>query len=718
MLSQQENLSTGTKPLLILHAMNEVSPRFRPLRVVAAAGLLAACLLEAALIIAAPPGLAAMLVPAAAITLAFAAAAPWAGTVILLAVWPLLIDPGRALRILGLVEPLPRRLETWIETMPPYPLLLTAVAAAGLVWAWREWLGSRPLGAGESLVSLLAWSWAIVAAGSAVAGFIALNAPDTPAVWGDLGRSLWHIPLASDLQRASPLAAGRAALLGVLAFAMVRSQVAARPSRRDQAEGALVLSGVLIGLVALMQFADPARLLVDNLTWVSDRRVVGLLRDPNSCGTALAALGTLAAVQSARALRDRRAGSLVRLAAALAIMGPALALTGSRVAWAAVALLALGVAAWRGRRRWLLPREAEPTRRWMPAAATVFGLAWIALLLAPVVASNDVSPNPLVRRLRDTVGALSGQEADPAMRTGFAGRIWHWEAAASMIRERPLTGQGLGTFRLLYERHRSPDNPSERQNAHSQPLQTWAEAGLAGLVFLAGAVGAAIVDRAGARAPQLALAACVLTALTAHPLALLEMQFLLWVLVALAAAAPGPAPQGRLARRTLLSVALACAALQAAGGLRRGVARPAVHGIDDLPAADSTGVPSVWMEGRAGIEITVERPFLLLPLRAGHHDLVEGPVTLSISAEGETVRRGDFEDPFWQLWILDLRRWMGETITLDFAASRTWSPQRDLGLPDPRELSMALGPWEPLDAQVRPEASTPEVWRIPAALMP
>jgi hypothetical protein len=67
----------------------------------------------------------------------------------------------------------------------------------------------------------------------------------------------------------------------------------------------------------------------------------------------------------------------------------------------------------------------------------------------------------------------------------------NWQVAADAWTDRPLVGQGAGTYPLLWDRER-PDT-AEANDAHSLYLETLTELGLVGLVLLGLVVGALLV---------------------------------------------------------------------------------------------------------------------------------------------------------------------------------------------------------------------------------
>lgn len=262
----------------------------------------------------------------------------------------------------------------------------------------------------------------------------------------------------------------------------------ARTLRRDQVRALLPWLAVALAVVASFGLAQ--HVLVDT-SWRFRglNRALSFLPGPNSLGSLLALLLPCAWLVARRpADRAERLIAWIALAAGLA----ALALTRSRGAWLS---LALAPPAWL-----LLARLAR--RR--PRAAS---LALPAAALAATLALTT---------------ALSLSAAAPAawherLNTASSGRYLLYLGAAQMLRDRPLTGVGLGNFDLRladsYPRWVVPREPHD--HAHSLYFQLLAEQGLVGglplLLGLGLLLGAAARNAArDALASSLALACLTL----------------------------------------------------------------------------------------------------------------------------------------------------------------------------------------------------------------
>ena len=104
-----------------------------------------------------------------------------------------------------------------------------------------------------------------------------------------------------------------------------------------------------------------------------------------------------------------------------------------------------------------------------------------------------------------------------------------------------------------------------------------------------------------------------------------------------------------------------------------------------------------WTEEKAGFSISVEKPFLALPLIASHPDIQKNPVKLKIFIL-EGIYKGKrllanivVRDSSWHEYRYDLSYAIGDNILLLFEVNRKWRPSEMLGTPDSRELGIGVG---------------------------
>jgi O-antigen ligase len=163
---------------------------------------------------------------------------------------------------------------------------------------------------------------------------------------------------------------------------------------------------------------------------------------------------------------------------------------GTFVGLALVAGIALALALGRrlvddGDRLQLGPRGAARLKR----AGRVAAIAIPLVALAALSTSDKGVRGAIDDRLDSFTEPKFDRQNDPArvLQTNSGNRWIWWEEAAGAASDRPFVGNGAGSFRLLHLVYR--ENEIEVQNAHSMPLEQWAETGLIGVVLALGALG-------------------------------------------------------------------------------------------------------------------------------------------------------------------------------------------------------------------------------------
>lgn len=225
-------------------------------------------------------------------------------------------------------------------------------------------------------------------------------------------------------------------LLGITALAR-----GAHPAGLQRATGALLTLLAVWGVIEWLRFGG---------------RSNGPFLDLNAFGALfyLAVPGVFLALARARNRRAR-----VALIAVLALMLWALFATVSRGAIGVLLLmlppLLIG-----------LRRAAMPWRAPAAILLVLTGLAWGTVRYLPDA--------PVTREVVNLAGDQSTQD-----------RLAMWRSTLAMWCERPVTGQGLGSYKLHYLHHRTPDERSSSGDlAHNDYLQLLAEAGPLALAIL------------------------------------------------------------------------------------------------------------------------------------------------------------------------------------------------------------------------------------------
>lgn len=104
-----------------------------------------------------------------------------------------------------------------------------------------------------------------------------------------------------------------------------------------------------------------------------------------------------------------------------------------------------------------------------------------------------------------------------------------------------------------------------------------------------------------------------------------------------------------------------------------------------------------WARDYGGLTITIEKPVIEIPLHASHPDIRENPVTVKIYLIQDFFEQKTLLDKLilntdtWKTYEYHLPDKLNQEAILLFKVSRTWNPQKVLGVPDPRDLGIAVG---------------------------
>lgn len=117
----------------------------------------------------------------------------------------------------------------------------------------------------------------------------------------------------------------------------------------------------------------------------------------------------------------------------------------------------------------------------------------------------------------------------------------------------------------------------------------------------------------------------------------------------------------------------------------------------DKPEKTPDGREFRWSKDVAAITVKFENREAVVPLHASHPDIAEKPVTVKIYLVSGFFRKltllsaVKLADPGWKNVTLSLPKVNGEDARLLIKVDRTWNPQKTLGVPDPRNLGVAVG---------------------------
>ncbi len=133
--------------------------------------------------------------------------------------------------------------------------------------------------------------------------------------------------------------------------------------------------------------------------------------------------------------------------------------------------------------------------------------ARVAGLLLPLLVVGGLAATPQVQRLVTKASEEFGTWQNSDVNTSMGLRVYLWSNTVDLIRARPLTGYGTGSFIDIYGAKvagRTGMAGDVRGDPHNQFMKIWAEQGLAGLLIFATFIVALL--RAPASQPWRALA--------------------------------------------------------------------------------------------------------------------------------------------------------------------------------------------------------------------
>jgi len=115
------------------------------------------------------------------------------------------------------------------------------------------------------------------------------------------------------------------------------------------------------------------------------------------------------------------------------------------------------------------------------------------------------------------------------------------------------------------------------------------------------------------------------------------------------------------------------------------------------PEQTQEGKAFRWTKSYGGLTFIVKKPVVEIPILASHPDLKKNPVKVRIELVKDLFKQKKLlaeitlQEPSWKIYRYNLRQEVGQRVTFLFQVSRTWNPKKSLGMPDPRNLGVALG---------------------------
>lgn len=304
----------------------------------------------------------------------------------------------------------------------------------------------------------------------------------------------------------------RAYLVEPVLFFLV-FQAVADDALRKRAAVALVVSGTVVALIALLQ-----PLVAPHTLW-EGVRATSVYSFPNAVGLFLAPIVVLAAgMVFGRGRKFSAATAGYAIAAVLMFAALVAAQSEGAVVGVAAGLLALGL---------LHAKARKPTM--------IVAIAAIALILVIPPARHFAAEKLLLRDWSGTVRRIT------------------WEETVHMLRDRPLTGAGLSGYPILMRAYHKATAIEIFQYPHNVVLNIWSELGLLGLAAF-GWILVTFFRLAGRdeSRPYGRIAIAAMIALLVHGLVDVpyfknDLAFLFWIIVALGTAGALPKSKKQLA---------------------------------------------------------------------------------------------------------------------------------------------------------------------------
>ena len=334
-------------------------------------------------------------------------------------------------------------------------------------------------------------------------------------------------------------------------------------------------------------------------------------------------------------------------------------------------------------------------------------------------------PSTLGNRLKGDFRALSAK----SLISVSPERYFLWKEAVRMTKDYPLTGVGLGAYIIELPNYYKGDTKAYKgilekfrrnDSAENYWLHMSSELGLMGLFcvlwlfWLIFRRSMYLFRRSyGAERDIFIMIGAVsgLSALAVNYLfhsyiGSFEAKFIFWILAGLVFSLGKPEeikPAGKKIK--VLGVAL----ILLFGGLHLG---SATHSLSLGKRAEEIGIkqdfgwyqeekdqqgnPFRWSREYGGMSFKLKEPDIGFSLLASHPDIKNNPLRVKVFIVKDFFKKITFIDEItlsresWQRYIYQAPYKPGSKVILLFKVSRTWNPQKALGVPDRRNLGIAV----------------------------
>lgn len=303
-----------------------------------------------------------------------------------------------------------------------------------------------------------------------------------------------------------------------------------------------------------------------------------------------------------------------------------------------------------------------------------------------------------------------------------------WKSALQMMKEYPLTGVGIGGYVIelpnYSEKHRVPGEIP--QSAENYWLQIGSEMGLVGLVLVLWIFGEIVFrmkqsfrDYPGHSKNKFILAGAIagvvaflVNALFHTYIGSYEVKYMFWLMVALIYCLGRiegiiPPIKALSKRASFIAVLFLTIAFSAVHVWNSTHSLSLESRTRELNLEQNFGFYRTemtvggrefnWTGKNAGRTITVNKPVMEVHLHASHPDIRTNPVQVEVYLVKDFFRTKRLLEEL----TLDSNKWIvreyavpeeiGEKVIFLIKINRTWNPLKALGVPDPRNLGVAVG---------------------------
>jgi len=509
-------------------------------------------------------------------------------------------------------------------------------------------------------------------------------------------------------------------LTGFALFFVVYS-LARSDKLRERIQFALIISAALSILMGFAQrFFDLS--LGNTPFWIEMDQINGTFKDPNALAVFLSAVWPLALGFMLARKGTKRWISLGTLVLILLIF-PQIGNRSGFLGLIAAALVFLGL--------WLLTQR----KKMRPKKAALMLL--VPAVLCVIAFVFVIRSSRLGERLKSDIRALTAG----SLLTVSPERYFLWKEAANMIRGYPLTGIGLGAYIIELPNYYSQDTRTYEHNrevfrrddsAENYSLQVTAELGLIGSVFVFWIFAVLMIQvlRSTSRSysdggPEdfirigitAGLSALGINYLFHSYIGCFEAKYIFWILAALLVSQSKAPGKTESLRKVLLAPGIFLILIYGGVLLHHSLNSLALENraqtigfTQDFgwydSEQDANGRIFRWSKRYAGTMLDITEPEINFSLLASHPDLSNQPVCIKMYlvwnffTAKTLLKEIECKTPIWHKINLPIPYAPGRYLLL-FEVSRTWNPQKDAGMPDSRDLGVALSTRENIDKKLK-----------------